>query len=214
MVEETKLGGPLPPRRRWPYTRRQVIGQIIVATVILGSGIGIGAGGTLLMLKNRMFPPFPPERDADALVDRWRTDFALTDAQARQIKDMFTKRRTAARKRWEEIWKLEQTEREAFAKSMKTVLTPEQYAKWLNQLNELKEREKRFRRWRPGGPRGPGGLGGPDGHRSRGPRGTKGPGPDYPPEFGPGGPPEPGPERHPEFEPQHQPEPNQLEQQP
>jgi len=39
------------PHRRPPFNRRQLLMQVVVAAVILISGIGIGAGGTILALR-------------------------------------------------------------------------------------------------------------------------------------------------------------------
>jgi len=197
MVDELKPIHPVAPRPRWPFTRRQIVAQIIVAGVILASGIAIGIGGTILSLKDRIirFPPpggRPWMPDANELIDRWRTDLSLTDEQARQIKDIFTKSLEATRERWILIANSQQKEREEFAASMRGILTPGQFQKW---EDEFKERERHFRQWRPGGPGGPDRMGrpdrqggpsrpgGPDGHRDRGFRGMRGPEspPDGPP---------------------------------
>jgi hypothetical protein len=190
MVDEMKPTQPVTPRSRWPFTRRRIIAQVIVAAVILASGIGIGAGGTVLALKDRLirFPPRgdrPRPPDPNGPIDRWRGELGLTDEQAQQIKDMFTKQLAAARDRWLSIEKQAQIERDEFVASMKSILTPEQFEKW---EQEFRERERHFRGWRPGGPRGdrrgPDGPNRPDGHRRGGPRSMRPPGP----------PPEPPPE--------------------
>jgi Spy/CpxP family protein refolding chaperone len=212
MVDEMKPVHPVAPRPRWPFTRRQIIAQIIVAAVILASGIGIGVGGTILSLRDRImwrFPPRggPPRFDPNEDINRWRTELGLSDDQAQQIRDVFTKRHTAFRQRLDEMFQVQQVEREEFVASMKSILTPDQFQKW---EHEVKERERHFRQWRPdgfkgpGGPGGPGGPdrrgrpdrqggpsrpGGPDGHRDRGSRDMRGqeppppdgPAPDSPP---------------------------------
>lgn len=198
MVDEMKPVHPVAPRSRWLFTRRQIVGQVIVAAVILASGIGIGVGGTILSLKDRImwrFPPRggPPRFDPNEDINRWRTELGLSDDQAQQIKDVFTKRHAAFRQRLDEMFQVQQAEREEFVASMKSILTPDQFQKW---EHEVKERERHFRQWRPDGFKGPGGPGGrgkpggrgdfdgPDRHRGdRGPRGMRGPEP--PPPDGP-----------------------------
>jgi hypothetical protein len=213
MVDETKPVHPVVPRPRWPFTRRQIVAQIVVAGVILASGIGIGVGGTILSLKDRIMWRFPPRGDLPRWdptedINRWRTELALSDDQAQQIKDVFTKRHAAFRQRLDEMFQVQQAEREEFVASMKSILTPDQFQKW---EHEVKERERHFRQWRPDGFKGPGGPGGPDrmgrpdhqggpnrpggpdGHRDRGFRDMRGP--EAPPDSAPSeGPPPGGPQ--------------------
>jgi Spy/CpxP family protein refolding chaperone len=241
MVDENKLGGPAAPPPRRPFNRRQIAAQVIVAAVILASGIGIGAGGTILALKDRIARfPFPMDPrgpggfDPNRPVELWRVELGLTDEQAAKIRDVLKDGVKAARERWLQIWQAEQTERQAFIKSMKSILAPEQFAKW---QDEYTQRAQHFDRWRRGGPGRGGGSEGPGGPDMR--RGMRGGrrGPDFDPnrppdvrrnrprdfdpnrppestrqpprEFGPDRPPEPGREPPPEFAPGQPPEPNQ-----
>jgi hypothetical protein len=164
MVSGGKPEHPLPPRR--PFNRRQMLLQAVVAAVILVSGIGIGAGGTILALKNRLVPrlrlppPSPPGMEPNFLVARWTDDYGLSEKQAKQVKDTLIKQFAATRKLWEDFAAAEQNEREKFAASMKKTLRPEQFSKW---DEDLKERMKHFRGMRPFDGRG--GRGGPRGDR-------------------------------------------------
>jgi len=165
MVGETKPEHPLHPRR--PFNRRQLLMQAVVAVVILVSGIGIGAGGTVLALKNRivtgvrLLPVGPPGPEPNFLVERWRGDYGLSDKQAQQVKTTLTKQFKDARELRQKFMQTEQVEQEKFAASMKKILTAEQYAKW---EADLKKRMEHFRGMRPFDGRG-GGRGGPRGER-------------------------------------------------
>jgi len=157
------------PHRRPPFNRRQLLMQVVVAAVILISGIGIGAGGTILALKNRLvprlrLPPTPPEMEPNFLVERWRDDYGLSEKQAKQAKDTLTRQFAATRELWRTFSQAEQSEREKFAASMKKILTPEQFVKW---DTDLKRRMEHFRGMRPFDGRG-GGRGGPRGDRGPG----------------------------------------------
>jgi hypothetical protein len=207
MVDEMKPD-PLVPRPRWPFTRRQIFAQIGIAAVILVSGMGIGTGGTILTLKNRIIwhprrfdPPPPP-------IDRWQADYGLTDEQARQAREAFTRSWAATRTIFIEFGQKQQAELAKFAEDMKTILTPEQFQKF---ESDFKARTEHFGRqrpgWRPGGrPGSPGEH--KDGRKDRGSfRGDKGfrPPPDgsHGPEPAPGGkdfPPPPVPEPEPRTE--------------
>jgi Spy/CpxP family protein refolding chaperone len=194
MVDEARPERPVVPHRV-PLTRRQIFAQIIVSLVILGSGIAIGTGGTIFALKDRIarFPLPPPggrfdPPDSNRPIERWRRELDLTDEQAQKIGDLFKTAMTAARDRWMTMTKEEQERQQEFANSMKSILTSEQYAKW---LEEMKQRAEHFqRRWPGGQDRPQDGRGGPGGRRDRGQRGMRGPGfgPDHPAGFDPNGP--------------------------
>jgi hypothetical protein len=200
MVDEMKPVHPVAPRPKWPFTRRQMIAQIVVAGVILASGIGIGVGGTILTLKDKIMwrPPVPPGRGAgmrgpfgpDGIVKEWTAEYELTDEQAQQVKDTLTKQFDAARALWVEFGDRNKAERDKLVEAMKGILTPAQFGKW---EPDFTERTRHFDQWRPGGPGGPGGRGKPGGRgefdRPGGHRGDRGPRDMRGPELPPDGPP-------------------------
>jgi hypothetical protein len=152
-----RLQHPLHPRRP-PLNRRQLLMQVVVAGVILASGIGIGTGGTILALKNRIIPRVrwmpvdPPGPEPNFIVARWKGDYSLSDKQAQQVKDILTKQFTALRELRQKLFQAEQAERDKSTASMKKALSPEQYAKW---DQDMKERARRFEQMRASrGPRG------------------------------------------------------------
>jgi len=168
--------------------------QVVVAGVILASGIGIGTGGTILALRDRIVPsmrllptnlPPGPGPEPNDLVNRWRGDYSLSDKQAQQTLDTLTKQFAATRELRQKFFAAEQGEREKFAAAIKKILTPEQFAKW---QQDLEERAKHWQRMRPFDGRGSG-RGGPRGDRGPGrpkdPNERRWDGPPRPPmEFG------------------------------
>ncbi len=206
MVDEMK-SGPVVPRPRWPFTRRQIFAQIGVAALILISGMGIGTGGTILSLKDRIIwhPRHFERRRPPNLVKMWQTKYGLNDDQARQVGEALSKSWATTRTIFEEFAQKQRAEQAKFAEDMKTILTPEQYQGWYREFSEFRNRAEG--RGGPGGPPGgrPGGPGEHNGGRKdhgpfRGdrdfrppPEGSQGPDPaqggkDFPP------PPVPGPE--------------------
>ncbi len=180
MVDPMKPDGPA-PRVRPPYSRRQIISQVTIAAVILISGMGIGTGGTVLALKDRIIwhtrsrhsnGDRPPRFN---IIDRWRTEYALTDDQARQAQAAFDKSMATTHTFFVELDRKHKEEQANFAVAMESILTPEQYQKWYHDFSEF---QKQAERWRPGGPGGrPDGPPGGDnaGHKRRGPfRGDRG----------------------------------------
>jgi hypothetical protein len=188
---------------------------VAIAAVILISGMGIGTGGTILALKDRIMwhPPRrfdpnergrrPPFEDP---VKMWQTEYGLTDEQARQAREAFAASWANVGKIFAESGQKMEAEQTRFAESIKAIFTSDQYQKW---EQDFKARAERFRRWRPGpgGPPGPPG-GHKDGHRDRGPfrsdRGFKPPPGHEPPPGEAGLPPSPnlpgGPEPAPQPE--------------
>ncbi len=171
MVGEPKPEHPLHPHRP-PLSRRQLVLQVVVATVILASGIGIGTGGTILALKNRIIPGMrvmPPNPrfgpEPNEIVTRWRGEYSLSDKQAQQAKDTLTKEFTAIAELRQKFFQAEQAERAKFAEAMKKILTSEQYTEWDSDIKKMVEHMQRARSF--DGRRG--GRGGP-------PRGDRGPG--------------------------------------
>jgi hypothetical protein len=170
MVDPTKPDGPA-PRVRPPYSRRQIISQVGIAAVILISGMGIGTGGTILVLRDRIMwrflPPPPPPFDVNDVVQRWKADYSLTDEQASQAREAFITSQSNTRKLFAESWQKQMAEQAKFVKVMGTIFTPEQFQKF---KSDLDERAKHFGHqrpgWRPGWRQGgPGGPGGPPGER-------------------------------------------------
>ena len=178
MVGEPKPEHSL-PHRRPPLSRRQLLMQVVVAVVILGSGVGIGTGGTILALKNRLMPrlrllpPGPPGQEPNVIVERWKGKYTLSDKQAQQAKDTLARQFTATRELWQKFVQAEQAEREKFAGAMKKILNTEQFAQWntdIQKMIEHMQRDRPFdgRRGGRGGPRserGPGRSMDPNGRR-------------------------------------------------
>mgnify|MGYP006285550989 FL=1 len=174
MVEQDRPTGPAhrpggAARPRTPWLRRQTVVQIVTALVILVSGMGIGVGGTILALRDRIVWKFPPPPgggrrwDPNDIARRWQEDYGLTDEQVQQVRDTFSRQFRAMREVFEDLQVREKEQREQFVASMESILTPEQFEKW---DKEFRERTERWRRMRPFGR--PGRHGPPGRHRRDG----------------------------------------------
>lgn len=179
MVGDPKPEHPL-HHHRPPLSRQQLLMQFVVAGVILISGIGIGAGGTVLALRDRIvwhIPSPPPDRDRQPgprpggdIVEMLRARYNLTDEQVQKVKELFAKRLEAGRTRWEQLRKIEADEREQLVQDMKGILTPEQFEPWRAEFTKMTEEAGRRPFWGPRGDR----RGPPHGDRSPGPDGWRG----------------------------------------
>jgi len=155
--------------------------QALVAVVILASGIGIGTGGTILALQNRILPvrvmpPGPrPGPDPNDIVNRWKDDYGLNDKQAQRAKETLTKEFATIAELRAKFSAAEQQERGKLADAMKKIMTSEQFTQWDNDLKKMVEHMQRAREGRrggrggPRGERGPGRPGDPNERRWEGP---------------------------------------------
>jgi len=180
MVDETKPEHPS-HLHRTSFSRRQLLMQAVVAGVILASGIGIGAGGAVLMLKDRIvwtFPSPPPDRDdrrsrPPDFVEMLKVKYSLSDEQVQKVKDLFAKHLDTARERRKQVEAIEQTEREKLVEDMRPILNPDQFVRWSADYQKMIEDMRNRPFWGPRGDhkgpprgaRGPGGPRGPDGRR-------------------------------------------------
>lgn len=185
MVSETQTPNPSPGNKRLSNRRKQICLQVIVGMVILFCGIVIGSGAVLLHLKDRMMMP-GPRPPLNAVVEDIQARYDLTQEQAKQVEDVFGRRRETLQAMFEESGRKMEAEFQKLDAEMKKILSPEQYEDW----------DQDFRTRRGHGPwgRGPGRPGergtGPRGPGERGPGlrrpGDRGPGLKRPGERGPG----------------------------
>ena len=175
MVGDTKPEHPL-HHHRPPLSRQQLLMQFVVAGVILISGIGIGAGGTILALQDRIIWHIPtplPDRDRPPgprpggdIVKMLKVQYNLSDEQEEKVKTLFAARLEATRARWKELNTAEQAERDKLIEDMKPILTPDQYEKWHADYQKMMDDMRNRPFW------------GPRGDRRGPPHGDRGPGPD------------------------------------
>jgi hypothetical protein len=125
--------GPLP--RRGPRTWILVL----LGMVIVASGVVIGAGTTVLLLKDRLAPlPTPGERTAARIADELRGRFDLTEEQARQVREIMARRMDAIEKIHRDAREKMAAEHGKLREEMKAVLSPDQFERWSAQFEALR----------------------------------------------------------------------------
>jgi Spy/CpxP family protein refolding chaperone len=146
-------GGPLPRPRSGAWL------MIVLGLVILICGNVIGAGAAALWLKQYLpAQPPPPAGATERIIGDMRDRYDLNEEQTRKIREIMQRRLEALDAIHRDAQEKSEAEREKLRGEMKTVLTPEQYTRWLERFEELGAR-----RGPPGGPGGgPGrpGMGG------------------------------------------------------
>ena len=167
-------GGPLPRPRSGAWL------MIVLGLVILICGNVIGAGVAALWLKQYLpVQPPPPAGATERIIGDMQDRYDLNEEQARKIREIMQRRLEALEAIRRDAQEKSEAEREKLRDEMKTVLTPEQYTRWLERFEELGAR-----RGPPGGPGGGPGQGRP----GMGGRPYPSPLPGYPPpKQGPGG---------------------------
>jgi Spy/CpxP family protein refolding chaperone len=151
-------GGPGAPGL--PRPRSGAWLMIVLGLVILICGNVIGAGAAALWLKQYLpAQPPPPAGATERIIGDMRDRYDLNEDQARKIREIMQRRLEALEAIRRDAQEKSEAEREKLRGEMKTVLTPDQYTRWLERFEELGAR-----RGPPGGPGGgPGrpGMGGP-----------------------------------------------------
>ena len=142
MVESSQQSNPHAHKSRRP----QFSLQIIIACVIFASGIIVGAGGTILLVRHRVLWIHHYHKEAASITRQIKARYNLTEQQTKNVEDVFTKaieRKKAVRSQLQTKF---DAEREKLVSEMKAVLTPQQFGKWHIEFQKRAERYKKRRR--------------------------------------------------------------------
>jgi uncharacterized protein YneF (UPF0154 family) len=144
MVDEKKV--PELNEHSWKSQprRRQIILQIIVGVIIFISGIVVGSGGTVALLKNRViWIHRHPRIEAAHIAKEIASQYGLKDEQTQRVEQIFNSRfqtRTTIRQEYEA--KME-TENQKLVAEMKEILSPEQFQRWNKDFEARHEQHKK-----------------------------------------------------------------------
>ncbi|HBG28911.1 MAG: hypothetical protein A2Y10_16610 [Planctomycetes bacterium GWF2_41_51] len=134
MVEENTIQN-LPCNKLWV--------RLLCAFIILASGIAIGVGGTILMVKHRVIWISRMPKDANDITEMVTKKYDLNPQQIEQVRKIITNS-FEQRKLDDEA---QSAKRDIYAKQitaeMNSVLTPEQFEKWNKDFQEMRERYKK-----------------------------------------------------------------------
>ena len=157
MVDEVESQKPIEYISRNPRRRRQIYMQIVAGILIFFSGIIVGSGGTVLWVKDRVAWIRPPHEKSivPKIVETFKSEYNLTEEQARQVREIFQEGMQLRKSIYEEMsQKLEEHEKTLNA-MMKKILSAQQYKQWVSDFNTRRNRFDRFERRGPR-PEGPG----------------------------------------------------------
>ncbi|MDD5458460.1 MAG: hypothetical protein PHF37_03610 [Phycisphaerae bacterium] len=125
----------------WP---KQLLVQIVIAVVILVSGIIIGSGTTILLAKNRMIWIKPPNKpNAASIAHKISEKYGLDQQQATQMEKIFVDGFAARKLLRDEMDKKMDTQTEVFIEKMKQAMTAEQFDRWYKDFQKMMESRKK-----------------------------------------------------------------------
>lgn len=128
------------PRR----SRRKILAlQIIVAAVIFASGIVVGSGGTILLVKHRVLWIQRHKKQASTIARKIQSRYDLSNEQTAKVEDIISKAMESKRALRREMGTKFDTERAKLVSEMKTVLSAEQFEKW---HIDFQKRVERYRK--------------------------------------------------------------------
>jgi len=116
--------------RTHPHRRRQFVVQLIVAAVIFASGTVVGAGGIVIMVKQRVIRIDLQKRDAAAIAAKLKATYGLNQEQTGKVEGFIKNIMDARKLLRQEMDTKFALERTKLVNDMKTVLSAEQFSRW------------------------------------------------------------------------------------
>jgi hypothetical protein len=129
------------------YRHKQSLLRIICAVIILISGIVIGAGGTILLVKHRVIWIGHPHKNAADITKEISEKYGLNQQQTKQVEEIFNKAFQQRELYDEEMDKKRDADTQIMIAEMNNVLTPAQFERWNKDFQTMREKFKnRFKR--------------------------------------------------------------------
>jgi hypothetical protein len=125
------------------HRNNKVFQHLLLGLIILVSGVIIGAGGTVLLVKQRVIGISRPHKDANEITKIITEKYDLTPQQTTQVRELITNA-FLKRKSYDDE---ENAKREADVQTliadMKVVLTPQQFEQWNKDFLAMREKHKK-----------------------------------------------------------------------
>lgn len=130
------------------YRHKRILVGILYAAIILASGIAIGAGGTILLVKHRViWIGHHPHKDIAGITKEISEKYGLNQQQTKQVEEIINKVFQQKKLNDEEMNKRREADTQIMIAEMNSVLTPEQFARWNKDFQEMREKfQKRFKK--------------------------------------------------------------------
>jgi hypothetical protein len=111
--------------------------------IIFASGLAIGAGGTIMLIKQRVIWVSRPHRDANDITKQITEKYGLNPQQTTQVQVIITNA-FLKRKSYDDAQdKQRDADIQAVIADMKTVLTPQQFEQWNKDFQAIRDKHKK-----------------------------------------------------------------------
>jgi hypothetical protein len=124
------------------YRHKQMFLRIVSAAVILASGIIIGAGGTILLVKQRVIWVGHKHKDAADITKEISEKYGLNQQQTKQVEQIIAKAFKKKKSYDEEIDQKRDADTQIIIAEMNDVLTPAQFELWNKDFQAMREKAK------------------------------------------------------------------------
>jgi hypothetical protein len=123
----------------------KMLTKLLCAVVILASGIIIGSGATIMMVKHRVIWVDKAHMDANDITNKIAEKYTLTPEQIEGVRGIMN--RAFEHRKANDQWMDKQRDEYAqvIIAEMNSVMTPEQYARWNKDFLEMRETFKKHK---------------------------------------------------------------------
>ena len=128
-------------------SRRKVKLQILLGFLILLSGVIIGAGGTVILLRGRIIwrSPHRPKTTAEGIAKRIGDSYELSESQVRQVEAIVAKRLQAKQAMRQEMDERSASADDELLVEMRYVLSAEQFESWAREFRARRDRHRKHK---------------------------------------------------------------------
>jgi hypothetical protein len=119
--------------------------RCLCSLIILLSGIAIGAGGTIMLIKERVIwvGGSHPHKDANDITKEITEKYGLNPQQSTQVQGIITNAFLKRKANNEAEDKQHEADIQAVIADMKTVLTPQQFEQWNKDFQAMRDKHKK-----------------------------------------------------------------------
>ncbi|MGB8225622.1 MAG: hypothetical protein WCE45_01960 [Sedimentisphaerales bacterium] len=124
------------------YRHKQTLLRIVFAVIILASGVVIGAGGTILLVKQRVIWISHKHKDAADITKEISEKYGLNQQQTKQVEQIIANAFEKKKLYDAEMDNKRDADAQTIIAEMNDVLTPGQFELWNKDFQAMREKFK------------------------------------------------------------------------
>ncbi len=125
------------------YRHKKMLLWLLCGVIILTSGVIIGAGGTILLVKQRVIWISRPHKDANEIAQEITEKYGLNPQQTQQVGQLINKAFQQKKLYDEEEKKKREADIQIMIADMNQILTPQQFERWNKDFQAFREKHKK-----------------------------------------------------------------------